>query len=172
MKTIYIGIGSNVGSRYSNIKKALTLLKENKIKVNKISSMYETSPVGITKQNWFINCVAECETSLSADKIVAAFKKVESKLGRKKTIKWGPRIIDIDLLLYDKRVINEKKVIVPHPYLHLRRFVMEPLIEVNGRLKHPVLKIKISEILNNISNKDKVKKINKRDISTGLFSYN
>ena len=131
MATAYLGIGSNLGERTVNIKEAIKLLGETKgIKVIKASSLIETEPVGGPAQGKYLNGALEIKTDLQPDNLLKALQDIEAKLGRARTVKDGPRTIDIDILLYDKRVVNEKDLIIPHPRMGQRDFVKIPLREI------------------------------------------
>lgn len=134
----YLGIGSNLGRRQINIKKAIELLKQlPNIKVIKISQLIETMPVGGPKQRKFLNGAIEIKTNLKPQALLKALKKIEKDLGRVKTIKNGPRVIDLDILLYNKKNIYEKNLIIPHPRMFYRDFVLKPLKEIFPKLKMP-----------------------------------
>ena len=138
MPKVYIGLGSNMGDKSGNILKALELLDQHKkIRFVKRSSLYETEPVGYEDQDWFVNAVAELETELSPQELLDALMKVEQNMGRKREIKWGPRNIDLDILLYDQQCLDEPDLIIPHPRMHERRFVLVPLVEIAPRLVDP-----------------------------------
>lgn len=140
----YIGIGSNLGDTVQNCKYAIeSLFRINEIKPTRISSFYKTEPVGIEKQNYFINAVVEITTTLSARDLLQALRKIERDMGRKRETKGGPRIIDLDLLFYGQDVISEADLVVPHPEIHKRRFVLEPLYEIASYFIHPVFGVSI-----------------------------
>lgn len=150
MAIIYIGIGSNIGDRYSNCKDAVERLKNRGIIIKKVSSMYETKPWGLEGQlvdmAYFINMAVEAETSLSPAELLKALKEIEEEMGRQETVKWGPRIIDLDILFYDDIVINMEHLQIPHPLLHLRDFVLHPLVEIAPDKIHPVLRKSIGQL--------------------------
>ena len=140
----YIGIGSNLGNTLQNCKYAIESLSWiNGINPTRISSFYKTEPVGIEKQNYFINAVVEITTTLSAHDLLQALRKIERDMGRKREAKGGPRIIDLDLLFYGQDVIQEADLVVPHPEIHTRRFVLEPLYEIASYFIHPVFGVSI-----------------------------
>ena len=139
MPTIaYIGIGSNVGDREANCLKAIELLSEAG-KVISVSSLYYTEPVGYQEQEDFINAVVSLETDLSARELLNACRAIEDRLGRKRTVRWGPRTIDLDILLYGDLMMSEPDIVIPHPSMEARRFVLAPLAEIAPDVLHPVL---------------------------------
>ncbi|MBI5212770.1 MAG: 2-amino-4-hydroxy-6-hydroxymethyldihydropteridine diphosphokinase [Nitrospirae bacterium] len=140
MAIVYIGIGSNIGNRRANCAKAIEELKSKGITVEKISSMHETEPWGLKEQPKFINMAVEAETSMSPEELLSVLKCVEKNMGREDAVKWGPRIIDLDILFYDDVVINMEHLQIPHPLLHKRDFVLLPLSEIAPDKLHPVLK--------------------------------
>ena len=131
MVICYLGIGSNLGDRRKNIRKALQVLKNTKgIRVEKISKIYETEPLGGPAQRKFLNGVVKIRTWLSPFQLLKALKKIEKNLGRKRTIRFGPRTIDLDILFYGAKVMNTQKLKIPHPRCLERKFVLEPLMEI------------------------------------------
>src|SRR3989344_3235021 len=160
---MYIGIGSNMGNRRRNIENALALLSE-KSTLQKCSSLYETEPVGIVDQNWFLNCVAEIETSLTSMELVDFLQSIEKKMKRIRTVQNGPRIIDLDILFFGNERVYDERLTVPHPRLHERLFVLEPLTEINPQFMHPVLGKSIAELTHDLRKKIpeyKIKKLGK-----------
>ena len=138
MPLAYLGLGSNLGDRRANIERALELLgEEPTIKVIRVSSFYETEPVGYTDQPDFINAVACVETELPPRELLRAIMSVETKMGRVRTIRWGPRVIDIDILMYDDQQVDEEGLQIPHPRMMERKFVLEPLAEIAPDLVLP-----------------------------------
>lgn len=132
----FIGLGSNIGERYNNLIEAVSSLHRHKeIKLVKSSSIYETLPVGYTEQDDFLNMVIQLETTLSPDELLKLCLQIEKDLGRKREIKWGPRIIDLDILLYNQENIETENLIVPHPRMHERAFVLAPLLELDPTIK-------------------------------------
>jgi 2-amino-4-hydroxy-6-hydroxymethyldihydropteridine diphosphokinase len=145
--TAYIGIGSNLGNREENCYRAIELLEKKGIKIKKKSSLYETEPWGIEQQPMFLNMAVEIETELEPEKLLRLLKDIETKLGRKGTFKWGPRIIDLDILLFDDIIINKKDLKIPHPLMHKRDFVLNPLNEIAPEINHPLLNCRIDELV-------------------------
>ncbi len=136
--TAYIGLGSNLGDKEANIIKALELLGEAPgVKVIKVASNYKTAPLYVTQQDWFLNTVAEIETSLSAHELLSLLNETEKKLDRTPTVRWGPRTIDLDLLLFGSERIKTSDLCVPHPRMTERAFVMVPLAEIAPHLCVP-----------------------------------
>lgn len=147
MPTIaYIGLGSNVGDRQANCRKALDALASAG-RVIAVSSFYRTEPVGYRDQEAFINAVVALETDLSPRELLAECLRIEERLGRTRGLRWGPRTIDLDILLYGDRVVEEPELTIPHPRLALRRFVLEPLAEIAPAARHPVLKKTMKHLL-------------------------
>ena len=150
--TAFIGLGSNVGAREKNVAAALNALETTRgISVTKVSSLYETDPVGgPADQPAFINAVAQIETALSAPRLLAVCQKIEEMLGRKRKIHWGPRTIDLDLLIYGDEVHSSASLTIPHPLMHERRFVMEPFVEIAPDFVHPMLNRTARQILDTL----------------------
>lgn len=136
MARAYLGLGSNMGDKYENIHRAINMLREHgQIKVLKISSWYETEPVGYQDQDWFVNVVLQIDTSLEPYPLLEYCHWIEERLKRERKIRWGPRTIDVDILLYEDYVSNEEKLVLPHPRMTERAFVMVPLYEIAPDLK-------------------------------------
>lgn len=150
MAIVYLGIGSNLGRREENCLKALKAIEEKGMKVKKQSLLYETEPWGVREQPDFINMAIEVETDLPPDKLLQIVKEIEKEMGRTETYKWGPRIIDIDILLYDDLIYETSDLKIPHPFMHERDFVLRPLSEIAPDKVHPVLNKTISELLQNL----------------------
>lgn len=132
MNKSYVSLGSNMGDRVGMLREAVRLLKKHPaIDVLKISSLYETDPVGFTEQDAFMNMVVYLQTNLSAFKLLEICQDIERRLDRKREIRWGPRTIDLDILLYNQDVLETENLVIPHPRMHERAFVLVPLLELD-----------------------------------------
>ena len=158
MLTIYLGLGSNLGDQHAYLKESIKRLR-NCGTVKVISSFYKTEPVGYTDQAWFLNCVVKMITSLAAQELLEKIHEIEQYLGRIRTTRWGPRTIDIDILLYDNLVLETERLIIPHPRLHERQFVLAPLDEIAPEIIHPIFKQPIRELLLKTNDTSKIEKI-------------
>ncbi|MEM7008076.1 MAG: 2-amino-4-hydroxy-6-hydroxymethyldihydropteridine diphosphokinase [Thermodesulfobacteriota bacterium] len=158
MSLVYISIGSNLGDRIENCKKAIDEMGAFS-KVVKVSSFYETEPVGKEDQPEFINLAAEIDTELPPYELLSELNKIEHKLGRERHEKWEPRIIDLDIIFYDDLLSKNDGLQIPHPRAHLRRFVLEPICEIDPEFVHPEYKLTVSELLKNINDDKAVIKI-------------
>jgi 2-amino-4-hydroxy-6-hydroxymethyldihydropteridine diphosphokinase len=145
----YIGLGSNLGLREKNIAAALNALQTTKeIEVVKVSSLYETKAVGgPPDQPDFINAAAQLRTTFSAERLLAVCQNIEASLGRRRGVPWGPRTIDLDILLFDDEIRSTPDLTIPHPLMHERRFVLDPLAEIAPALVHPALEETMHNLL-------------------------
>jgi 2-amino-4-hydroxy-6-hydroxymethyldihydropteridine diphosphokinase len=143
---VYLSLGANVGDCASHIRDAVTRL-ESAGRVVAVSSLYETEPVEFTDQPWFLNCAVALETTNMPKPLMAALLSIEREMGRQRTQEKGPRTIDIDILLYGDMIVDSQELTIPHPAMHQRRFVLEPLAEIAPEARHPVLKKTIRELL-------------------------
>jgi len=158
MAIVYLGLGSNIGDREKNLREAIRLLEESGVKVTKISSLYETEPVDYLDQPWFLNAVLEANTELPADKLLAVLRGIEAQMGSKKAIAKGPRLIDLDILLYGDAAIDTPDLQVPHPRMLQRNFVLVPLAEIAPALRHPSWHAAASALLAHSPDKSVVRK--------------
>jgi 2-amino-4-hydroxy-6-hydroxymethyldihydropteridine diphosphokinase len=147
LKTVYLALGSNIGDRRANLTGALERLAAADLRIVRASAIYETEPRDLPSQPWFLNQVAEAETSLFPRQLLARTQKIERDLGRKRTQPKGPRVIDIDILLFGEVVIHTPGLEVPHPRMLERRFVLEPLSELAPELRHPLTRRTVREAL-------------------------
>jgi 2-amino-4-hydroxy-6-hydroxymethyldihydropteridine diphosphokinase len=153
--TAYIGLGSNVGDKMATCRRALELLGKAG-RVARVSSFYCTEPVGFPDQESFLNAVAEIETTLSPLALLAACHVIEDELGRRRLLRWGPRTIDLDILLYGGLVVDDLELAIPHPLLPARRFVLVPLCEIAPEAIHPVLQKTIARLLDEVRDTHRV----------------
>jgi 2-amino-4-hydroxy-6-hydroxymethyldihydropteridine diphosphokinase len=146
MSTVaYLSLGSNIGDREARLRDALARLQREG-RLIAVSSFYETEPVEVTDQAWFLNCAVGLETSVPPPELMRSLLRIEQEMGRKRIQKKGPRTIDIDILLFGDAVVNTPELTIPHPAMHERRFVLEPLAEIAPDARHPVLKKTIREL--------------------------
>jgi 2-amino-4-hydroxy-6-hydroxymethyldihydropteridine diphosphokinase len=146
MAIVYLGLGSNLGNREGNLNRAVELMEKRGILVRKRSSLYETKPWGEQDQPLFLNMAVEIDTELNPHVLLDELKNVESELGREKSYPWGPRIIDLDILLYNHMILDEEALKIPHPLMHEREFVLRPLHEIAPDVMHPQLKLTVREL--------------------------
>ncbi len=150
----YVGVGSNLGNRLGMMGKAKERLEANRfISIRKVSKVYETQPAGYLPQNQFLNAVWELETELPPAALLRELVTVENYLGRKSGVRNGPRVIDLDLLGYGNFISQQSELMVPHPRLHERYFVLKPFSEVNARWIHPKFHCTVRELLAKVSNR-------------------
>jgi len=158
MNNVTLLLGSNVGNRFTHLETALEMIRMEIGKITLRSSVYETEPWGNTKQDFFLNQVVVFESSLNAEKIMELIISMEKKMGRERAEKWGPRIIDIDILFFNEDIISTEQLTVPHPSLHHRKFTLIPLNEIMPGFTHPVFKKNISDLLNDLTDQLEVRK--------------
>ncbi len=156
----YIGLGSNKGDKLNYLRKAVIKLNEGSAsKVVKSSSVYETKPFGLKKQDNFLNAVIKLSTGKNYLELIYLLKNIEKELGRKESVRWGPREIDLDLLFFNNLIYSDDKVTIPHKGIADRDFVLDPLCEIEGELVHPALNKKICDICSGVSEKFIIRKL-------------
>lgn len=156
---VYLSLGSNLGDRAANLRSALLQLPAAKTPVSKVSSFYETEPVDVRDQPWFLNCVVEGRTELEPPELLRALRAIEAQLGSRKEFAKGPRLLDIDILLYGDLVLATPELQIPHPRMLERKFVLAPLAEIVPALKHPGWKGTARELLLATSDRSEVRKL-------------
>ncbi len=154
---VFVALGANQGDREQNLIQSLRLLEENQIEVIRTSAIYETEPVGYFDQDWFLNAVVQLRTDLSPDEFLHLIRKVETKLGRERKIVNGPRTIDLDILIWGREIIESEDLIIPHPRLHQRLFVLRPLMDIGADLIHPGFGIPIRELFLQLKNTEQIR---------------
>lgn len=159
-KTAYLSLGSNMGDRAKNLRLAIEKLPHAGVQTTKVSSFYETEPVDLREQAWFLNCAVEVETHFDASMLLRALREIEAKMGSRKLVAKGPRLIDMDILLYGHETIDTPELQLPHPRMHLRRFVLVPLAEIAPEAFHPILKKNVKQLLDETPDQSIVKRFN------------
>lgn len=155
---VFIGMGSNLGPARGNFERALRSISEFST-VLAVSSLYESDPVGLVGQPKFANAVAKTRTGLSPFGLLDRLKAVEREMGRKKTARWGPRVIDLDIVFYGDLVMESDSLVIPHPRAHERRFVLEPLLEIEPAARHPGTGASLRDILSGFGNSQAVSRM-------------
>lgn len=145
--TVYLSLGSNLGDRRAQMEDALARLETERVRIVKRSSLYETEPVEVADQPWFLNCAVEAQTELAPRDLLDAIDRIEQQLGRERAIARGPRTIDIDVSLYDAITLHTPQLEIPHPRMAQRRFVLVPLAEIAPSLLHPTSQRTIADLL-------------------------
>ncbi|MCP5098415.1 MAG: 2-amino-4-hydroxy-6-hydroxymethyldihydropteridine diphosphokinase [Chloroflexi bacterium] len=153
MKLIYLGLGTNLGQRLANLQQAVDRLAVDMI-ITAVSPIYSTPPWGVTDQPDFFNCCVSARTNKSPLAVLALIKRIEKEIGRQETFRWGPRLIDIDLLFYDNIIYDEEVLTVPHPALIGRAFVLVPLADIAPNLVHPQSGISVRELLTAVATEE------------------
>jgi 2-amino-4-hydroxy-6-hydroxymethyldihydropteridine diphosphokinase len=147
MPSVYLALGSNIGDRQANLGEAISRMTQSSIHVTKLSSIYETEPLEYLDQPWFLNAVLLAETHLSPAQLLSALRRIESEMGSKKPFAKGPRLIDLDILLYADETIHTPDLQIPHPRMLQRNFVLAPLAEIAPHLRHPSWPANAAELL-------------------------
>jgi 2-amino-4-hydroxy-6-hydroxymethyldihydropteridine diphosphokinase len=150
LKVAYLGFGSNMGDRETNIRRAVDRLESPELRLVRLSSLYETEPIGFAPQRWFLNCAGEFESDLFPRQLLHRLQRVELSLGRRREITNGPRTIDVDILLYGDVTVKTDELQIPHPRFRERRFVLAPLAELNPSLRDPVTGRTVTELLEGV----------------------
>jgi 2-amino-4-hydroxy-6-hydroxymethyldihydropteridine diphosphokinase len=156
-KTVYLSMGSNLGDRPKNLREAIAALPKAGVNVKRVSSIYETEPVDYLDQPWFLNIAVEAETPLTPATLLQTLRGIETQMGSKKQIAKGPRLIDMDILLFGNEVIDTPDLQIPHPRMQLRRFVLQPLSEIAPNVRHPQSGLTVSELLARTPDKSAVR---------------
>jgi 2-amino-4-hydroxy-6-hydroxymethyldihydropteridine diphosphokinase len=157
-KRVYLSLGTNLGDREANLRAAIGALPGAGVELGRISSLYETEPVDYLDQPWFLNCVVEGETKLGALELLHALREIETRMGSKKEFAKGPRLLDIDILLYGNETIATAELQVPHPRMLERKFVLAPLAEIAPELRHPTWKGTVQELEKTTSDRSQIRK--------------
>jgi 2-amino-4-hydroxy-6-hydroxymethyldihydropteridine diphosphokinase len=157
MNTVYLSLGSNVGDREANLVRAIEEFARRGTRIIRQSAFYETEPLEIRDQAWFLNCAVEVETTLTPQQMLTVLLEIESEMGRQRAVKYGPRNIDIDILLFGASVVDTPDLVIPHPRMAERRFVLVPLNEIAPNARHPVLDKTIGELLDSTADKSVVR---------------
>jgi len=152
----YLGLGANLGDPEAQLQEALQRLNDaEEVEVTRVSTFYRNPPLGPENQPWYINAVARVRTRLGPEELLRLLQRIEADMGRERGERWGPRIIDLDLLLYNGEVIFTPKLVVPHPEMHRRVFVLTPLAEIAPRAWHPVLGKSAEDLLARLDDADR-----------------
>jgi 2-amino-4-hydroxy-6-hydroxymethyldihydropteridine diphosphokinase len=157
-KIIYLSLGSNIGDRQTNLRAAIAALAGIGVRVRRVSEIYETEPVDYLDQDWFLNCVAQGETQLEATQVLRGLRQIETQMASKKKFAKGPRLIDLDILLYGDDTIDTAELQVPHPRMLDRQFVLVPLAEITPQLRHPSWSGDAAEMLMRTADKSIVRR--------------
>ena len=151
MKTVFLGLGSNIGDRQAMLREALRALESPQLHIRRLSPVYETEPMEVAGQHWFLNQVAEAETELFPLQLLHRIGRVEAQLGRRRLMPNGPRTIDIDILLFGNSVVHTAALEIPHPRFRERRFVLAPLADLAPELKDPVTRKTVRQLLGEVA---------------------
>jgi len=158
-KIVYLSLGSNVGDRVANLCAGIAALAGAGVRMTCLSGFYETEPVDYLEQAWFLNCVVEGMTKVAPVELLRKLREIETQLGSKKMVAKGPRLLDMDILLYGAEVIDTAELQVPHPRMHLRKFVLAPLVEIAAGVVHPKLGMTAVEMLERTEDQSQVRRM-------------
>ena len=161
--TVYLSLGSNLGDRKKNLRTAIAALAEARVRVTGVSSFYETEPVDLREQPWFLNCVVQAKTEIPPLDLLHALRGIEARMGSKRLVSKGPRLIDLDILLYGSETIDTLELQVPHPRMLQRRFVLVPLAEIAPSLKHPQWERTATELAAKLQHSSEVRRLNQAE---------
>jgi 2-amino-4-hydroxy-6-hydroxymethyldihydropteridine diphosphokinase len=159
MRIIFLSLGSNVGDREANLRAAIAALEGAGVRVRRMSSLYETEPVDFLEQPWFLNCVLAGETDAPAQTLLKELRRIEARMGSTKLVAKGPRLLDVDILLYGDETMDTPELQVPHPRMTERRFVLEPLAEIAPKLQHPSWSGTVSDLLARTPDRSEVRRL-------------
>jgi 2-amino-4-hydroxy-6-hydroxymethyldihydropteridine diphosphokinase len=159
-KNIILSFGSNIGDKIENIKKAYLLLESNqKINIIQRSDFYKSSPIGYMEQDWFVNTAVDIETDYEPEELLKELKRIEEEMGRKKTFKWGPRIIDIDIIFWNDLSLNSRSLNIPHINALQRKFVLVTVLDIDTKYKDPIENKPLKDYLKNLKSSEILEKI-------------